>query len=211
MKPSLLTFVFVLARASTSTIRIKLMTRLILTFMVLFILCLQAVAQQVNFNNSVLSSPPDRLVYSNFVALIGSPLTEPATFVAQLYYGANPGSLQPITAIGPARFRPGTTGPGLWLGGNRTLIGFNIGDTVTLEVRAWDAGGIGLTFDQVRASGGWYAFSQAFTYVIPPAAQIPSSYYMENFRAFSTIPEPAIAAFLAAGLPLLWLFSRKKK
>jgi hypothetical protein len=190
------------------------MTRFLFIFLVLLVLCLQAVAQQINFNNAVLSTPPDRLVYMTVgpecFPVVGSPTTEAPTFVAQLYYGSDASSLQPV-AIGPARFRPATTGPGLWLGGNRTLIGFNIGDTVTLQVRAWDAAGTGLSFDAARAVGRWWAVSDNFTYTIPPAAGVPSAYFMHNFSSFGCIPEPSAAVSLVAGIPVVWLFLRRKR
>src|SRR5215207_5577899 len=115
-----------------------------------------AFSQLVNFNNANLSEPPDRTAYmpDMVTPVIGSPIAEAPTFVAQLYYGANGAgadSLQPV-ASPPARFRgPPLLNPdGLWMGGLRTLTGFAHGDTVTLQVRAWDAGGTRLTYDKVR-------------------------------------------------------------
>jgi hypothetical protein len=154
---------------------------------VLLLLPVFARGQQVNFNNSILAEPPDRTVYMGDMEtpVVGSDTSMPATFVAQLYYGDDASNLNPITAIGPARFRPGTIGPGLWLGGNRTLTGFSVGDSVTLQVRAWDAAGVGRTYDQTRAAGGMYGESVPFTYLIPPAAGPSTNYYMYNFRSFS--------------------------
>ena len=61
----------------------------------------------VNFANSVtFSTTADRVVRNvDGIPLAGSDLSQPASFVAQLYYGANAGSLQAHTAT-PARFRP---------------------------------------------------------------------------------------------------------
>jgi hypothetical protein len=84
------------------------------------------------------------------------------------------------------------------------LSGFNIGDTVTLQVRAWDAGGIGLTYDDVKAAGGLWGGSITLTYLIP-AGTFQDLYYMHNFQSFSLVPEPStIALVVVAAFGLLW-------
>jgi hypothetical protein len=153
----------------------------VLAFLALPIPC--ALSQTVNVNNAnlLLLGPPDRTVYmpDMVTPIIGSPTTEAPTFVVQLYYGTNGASadsLQPV-ASPPARFRPnGVPPPGAWLGGTRILVGFVIGDIVTLQVRAWDAAGIDLTYGDVKAGGGFWGDSATFTYRIPPNLVSPDAY-----------------------------------
>src|SRR5688572_7926756 len=87
---------------------------------------LGALAQTVDFNNTrTLSATADRRVYK----IPSGPLVG-THFVAQLYYGANAGSLSPVTS-NPVRFRniPNTDPlAGTWSGATRTLTGFNAGD-----------------------------------------------------------------------------------
>ena len=158
----------------------------------------------VNFANSVtFATTADRLVRNpDGTPLTGSPTTDPATIVAQLWYGANAGSLQAHT-VAPSRFRPGSTG--LWLGGPRTLTGFAPGTTLTLQVRAWDMR-TGATWD-VASIGGQ---SGTFAYTIPlDPLSPPAAYFMENMRG-ALIPEPAPILLLGAAIPALWLLTRRK-
>src|SRR5215211_3385919 len=91
-------------------------------------LAASAFAQQVAFTNGrIFDTPADRLVYMpDGTGVVGSDVTQPPTFVAQLYYGTTgvPEDTLQAVPVAPARFRPATTGPGVWLGGNRTLWGF---------------------------------------------------------------------------------------
>jgi hypothetical protein len=172
-----------------------------------------AFAQVVNFNNSVLVEPPDRTVYmSDMITPVrGSTTTAPATFVAQLYYGAvgaSESSLTPVTAAA-ARFRPVGTGDGLWLGGNRTLTGFQVGDIVTLQVRAWDAGGIGRTYAEARQLN-LYGDSATFTYKVAPGTAVPSDAYMYGFTSFSLVPEPSVIGLGLIGIGALFMLRRRK-
>jgi hypothetical protein len=176
----------------------------LIPFVVLLVGVTGALAQVVDFNNNrTFTTPGDRLVRDSDMTtpLVGT------NYVAQLYYGADASSLQPVTST-PARFRVETTAsPGTWSGGNRTLTGFASGSTVTLVVRAWDAN-LG-TFDQARAAGAW-GESAAFTYIIPPAGSPPAAFYMENFRGFSLVPEPSVIGLGLIGVgALVWLRRRK--
>jgi hypothetical protein len=174
-----------------------------------------AFSQVVNFNNANLPEPPDRTVYmpDMVTPLVGSPTTEAPTFVAQLYYGADGADADSLQAVSypPARFRPaGVSRAGEWLGGTRTLAGFTVGQTVTLQVRAWSAGGIGLTYDEARTAGGFWGDSATFTYRIPPNLVSPDAYYMYNFQSFSLVPEPSSIALVVAGAIGLLLSTRRK-
>jgi hypothetical protein len=127
-----------------------------------------ALGQTVNFNNnSLFTTTADRLVRAED----GTPLVG-TNYVAQLYYGASAGNLIPVSNA-PARFRTmTTTAPGTWVGGIRTLSGFSPGDTVILQVRAWDVTGFS------------HGESAPFEYVIPVAGSGVTNYYIENFRGF---------------------------
>jgi len=162
----------------------------------------------VNFaNNVAFTTTANRLVYSyDCTPLVGSDLSDPPSYVAQLYYGANAGSLQAHTAS-PARFRPGTSGPGIWIGGTRTLTGFAPGTTLTLEVRMWDMR-TGVTYDVAAYRGQ----SGTFTYTIPlDPLSAPAAYFMENFRGFGCIPEPASILLLGAAVPVFWVAMRRTR
>src|SRR4051812_21083461 len=97
------------------------MNKLLVALLLTFVLASSAHAQAiVNFNNSVsFGTPADRLVYAdNF----GTPLVG-TQFRAQLYAGTQgtaPADFEAIPTSAPFR-APGTTGPGTWSGGNRTL------------------------------------------------------------------------------------------
>ena len=161
-------------------------------------------AQTVDFNNTrTFSTVADRRVHD----LQTGPLVG-THFVAQLYYGANAGSLSPVTS-NPVRFRniPNTDPlAGTWSGATRTLTGFNAGDVVTLQVWVWDATG-GATF----ASSSVRGQSATFSYRIPAGGSLPTEYYIEGFRSFTiNVPEPSIIAFGAMGAVALLAIRRRK-
>jgi len=140
----------------------------------------------VDFNNNrVFSTVADRDVYN----VDGTPLVG-THYLAQLYYGIDAGSLQPV-ANAPARFRdpasipPGSTLGGTWVGGSRTLVGFAEGQTVTLAVRVWDSTS-GATWETAAVR----MQSAPFIYTIPHRGAAPSAYYMENFRAIRPLSPP---------------------
>jgi hypothetical protein len=169
----------------------------------------------VAFRNDNLTAPPDRLVRC------GDPLVG-TTFAAQLLYGTDPVSLTPHPTL--AYFRaPTTSSPGTWSGGNRTLSGIaapppgGVGPTIWLQVLAWDSGANRtVTFDQARASGGFWGMSQVFSYqqrLSNPPDPV-SDTAMHNFAGFgplSCIPEPATALFLLPAVAVVWLLKRRTK
>jgi len=178
----------------------------LIPFLVLLAGATIAMAQgTVNFANSVtFATTADRLVRNpDGTPATGSLTTDPATLVAQLYYGANAGSLTAHTAT-PARFRPGSTG--LWLGGARTLTGFAPGTTLTLEVRAWDMR-TGATWETAAIRGN----SGTFTYTIPlDPLSPPAAYFMEGMRGFTLVPEPSVIGLGLIGVGALFMLRRRK-
>ena len=184
------------------------MNKLLLNLILSLVMASTAWSQgTVNFaNNVAFTTVADRLVRGpDGSPLVGSDLSDPPSYVAQLYYGANAGSLQAHTAA-PARFRPGTSGPGIWLGGTRTLTGFAPGTTLTLEVRMWDMR-TGATWD----TAAFWGQSGTFTYTIPlDPLSPPAAYFMENFRG-TWIPEPAPILLLGVTIPALWLAMRRRR
>jgi hypothetical protein len=167
---------------------------------------------QVQFANNVVwktSTDVSRLVYLGTVAagneIVGT------QFRAQLYYGANASSLQPVATTGNAFRAPGTTSPGTWASpGLRTLAGFDTGSSVTLQVRAWDSTGGFTTFEQALAAGRQTGVSLPFTQVVAPPGQSPDAYYIEGLRAFAVgVPEPS--TFALAGLGILGLVMARRR
>jgi hypothetical protein len=163
-----------------------------------------AVAQTVDFNqNRTFATTADRRVYNQdgTTPLVGT------DFVAQLYYGANAGSLNPVTS-NPVRFRNVPTSDalaGTFSGATRTLTGFVAGDVVTLQVRAFNSAG-GATFDTAGVRGT----SGTFTYRIPAAGDPPTAFYIENFRSFSVVPEPSVIGLGLIGITALVMLRRRK-
>jgi hypothetical protein len=160
-------------------------------------------AQTIDFNNTrTFATPADRLVRN-----VDGSLLVGTDFVAQLYYGADAGSLQPVTS-NPVRFRnlPASDPlAGTWSGATRTLTGFNAGDVVTVQIRAWNGAG-GATYDTAAVRG----LSGTFTYRIPAAGSLPTDYYIENFRTFTLVPEPSIIGLGLVGAGALLLLRRRK-
>ena len=161
----------------------------------------------VAFRNDNLTAPPDRLVRCGGEPLVGT------TFAAQLLYGNDPSSLQPHPTL--AYFRaPGTSSPGTWVGGNRTLTGAGgVGTTVWLQVLAWDSGSARtITFDQARAQGGLWGESQLFSYVqflSSPPDPVNDTKMME-FAGFSLVPEPSVIGLGLIGIGALFMLRRRK-
>jgi hypothetical protein len=140
----------------------------------------QAIVNFGNHSNVAFTATADRQVYLDYVG--GTPLVG-LNYGAQLYYGRDATSLTPATP--PARFRAlNTLLPGTWAGGNRTLLGFNYGDTVILQVRVWDMNQFP-TFEHAAWAGGVTGVSAPFQYLAGTPSQPPSAFVMENFRAFA--------------------------
>jgi hypothetical protein len=157
--------------------------------------------QGVYFSNThPFVTPADRKVYASD----GQPLVG-THFVAQLYYGTAASSLTPLTTS-PAPFRNvSVTDPlaGTWVGAHRLLEGMMSGQVATLQVCAWDATG-GLTIDEAKLLGRAWGESATFTYRIPGVGP-DFLWYMEEFRAFTLVPEPSIIALVLVGFGGLWL------
>jgi len=161
----------------------------------------------VNFGNGVAfttATDQSRLVYLGSIGagkeLIGT------QFAAQLYYGPSAANLQAVATTGNLFRAAGTTSPGTWSsGGTRTLTGFLAGDTVMLQVRAWDTT-TGATYDAATTRGA----SQVFSYVVPAAGSLASAFY-KNLRGFAVVvPEPSTFAFAGIGLLGLIMARRRK-
>jgi len=159
-----------------------------------------------------LPSPPDRLIRfaENLAPATGTNIQ------VQLYVGADAGSLNPISAA-PGRLRASTTTiPGVWSGGgDRTLTGFNFGQQVFLQVRAWDIND-GATFEAASLNvnrQGYLGTSTPFLYQIPTSASSPPpEFFMVNFSGFNIVPIPEPSTFALAGLgaAALLIFRRRK-
>ena len=168
----------------------------------------QTFTPQVDFNNHrTYATVRDRDVYNplDCTPLVGT------QYRAQLYYGADAGSLQAVTAA-PATFRDpanipaGSPLPGTWIGGTRVLTGFAAGQIVILQVRIWDS-----TTGADYASAGVRGESATFTYQVPPAAALPSAYYLENLSSFGCIPEPSMIGLSVLGAGALLVAYRRTR
>jgi len=145
-----------------------------------------------------------RVVYVNSTApgneLVGT------QFRAQLYYGVNAASLIAVATTGNAFRAPGTATPGTWASpGFRTLVGFTEGNTVTLQVRAWDSTGGFATWESALNKGQ----STTWTYTVPAPGSPAGAFYLEGLRSFAVVPEPG--TFALAGLGLLGLVMARRR
>jgi hypothetical protein len=144
----------------------------------------------VNVNNRGLN-PPQLVVTQDGVPLTGT------QFVAQIVYGPAPGSL--TNKLGdPMPFRSTTSAfPGAWNPGAnsiRTLEGYVEGQTVFMQVYAWNAAlysGLeeardGFLLWTCRISGPSFGASGVFTYRVGPSSN-PSSLNLVNFRSFTLL------------------------
>jgi len=165
------------------------------------------------FLNNVPFQTPDptggnRLVYLD---AIGGTKLVGTQYLAELYYGPDAGSLQPLpTAI--AHFRvPTTLQPGTWNSSQPDVIlpGF-VGNQVTLQVRVWD-GDQFASYEQALGHGQTGA-SALFFYTIPPScAPNASACYMEGLRAFALVPEPTVFVLSFIGLASLLLVRKIRR
>jgi hypothetical protein len=144
----------------------------------------------VNVNNRGLN--PLQLV----VTQDGTPLTG-TQFVAQIVYGPDPNSL--TNKLGdPMPFRATTTAfPGTWNPGAnsiRTLVGFVEGQTVSMQVFAWNSALFSrleearhdFSLWTCRISGPSFGGSGVFSYRVGSASE-PSSLNLVNFRSFTLL------------------------
>jgi hypothetical protein len=185
----------------------------LIPFLVLLAGVTGALAQgTVTFVNSgSFPTTADRNVYLDRADGSAAVLMVGQNYVAQLYYGADAGSLAAHSAA-PSRFRVSTTAsPGTWAGGTRTLTGFTSGQTVTMQVRVWDAGntsGTPLTsWDQASVRNA----SSIFTYTVPAAGAPANHLLMDNLRAFTVVvPEPSVIGLGLIGVGALFMLRRRK-
>ena len=198
--------------------RMKLLTALLL----LIVLASHSSGQgTVTFQNSVAFQTVDPTGGGRLVYDCGSPLS-PTTgvglsgtqYVAELYFGADASSLQPLTGS-ISRFRGTTTqNKGKWAttgiyGPNDfvALPGYFPGQTVTLEVKVWDF----RTATTYEAATGFTLSSAPFAYTIPAPADAPFKFYMEGLQAFACAPEPSTVSLSFMGLGVLLVWARNKR
>jgi len=164
----------------------------------------------VDFDNENLKPPPNpRVRFSNGAGVVST------NYVAQLYYGSATSSDTSLTPVAdpPAHFdHPPTIRPGYWLGGMRTLAGFDPGDTVRLQVRVCDitqAPAYELAAANKLAEFG---MSPSFLYLIPPDGAPESACAMANFQGYSlsSVPEPGVWPLTLLGIAAIWLLRRRR-
>ena len=176
----------------------------------------------VNFANATSAygtTVPDHLLRWGLAELAGTLVASNSggmnftSLRAQLFYGAStintPGSLVSVTDA-PASFRASTSAnAGAWLGGTRTLFGFQPGDTVMLNVIVWDSS---QTSDPLQGMFfGLFGTSGLFPYTIPAAGSPPTAYLPANQLPFLVgMPEPGTMALTALGVVVWLVLSRRK-
>lgn len=143
----------------------------------------------LQFCNSCLLSPPDRLVRD----VNGNPLAG-TNYVAQLYIGPGPDNLMPTTTS-PARFREvGAPLPGTWQPQTVRIAGFLPGP-IYLQVRVWDTT-VAQTYGEASASPtGQYGRSEVFVYnpcSSPPGILPRDCEKMLSFRGFTLRTNPSV-------------------
>lgn len=177
-----------------------------------------------NATSSYGSAVPDHLV--RFDATAGAALNgvlvssnagglNLSTLRAQLFYGASTisaaGSLTAVTDA-PATWRASTSAnAGSWLGGGRTLTGFQPGETVKLNIIVWDTAVTPDPLSQL-ADDGYYGTSGLFNYTIPAIGSPPTAYLPSLQQPFSVgiVPEPSTFALAGLGAAALLIFRRRK-
>jgi hypothetical protein len=135
------------------------------------------------------------------------------TVLAMLYV-APAGTLDELllttngVAGGPAPFNTGGQA-GYFTGGQRVITGFNGGQTVTVQVRAWIASA-GATYDEARAFNPLMVEeSNLIQIVLQSAPNTPNN--MVGLNSFTIgIPEPSSIALGLLGLGAIALFRRRK-
>ena len=133
---------------------------------------------------------------------------------AQLFYGAStinsPMSLSAVTNA-PATFRSSTSAnAGSWIGGTRTLWGFNPGDTVHLNIMVWN---LDYGIDPWHQAFGLdAAMSGIFSYTIPVSGSPPTAYLPAAQVPFfyPGVPEPGSLTLIAFGGMAWWLWRLRK-
>jgi hypothetical protein len=174
----------------------------------------------VQFQNGQISfaTAADRLVY---LGAVGGTKMTGTNYTVGLYYmaGADQAIMSPTagTLAGAlALGRVSTTAtPGVWnngtAGNTRILLGVDITQTATLQVRAWDGTKYG-SFAQAFAAGE-YGWSNPFNQRMPDFAHgdPATAAYMEGLRAFAIVPEPSTIALGVLGVAGLLALRRRNK
>jgi hypothetical protein len=110
---------------------------------------------------------------------------------------------------GPVGFNTGAQA-GYFTGGQRTITGFNGGQTVTVQVRAWIASA-GATYEAARAFDPFQvAESNLIQIVLQSAPNTPNNLVGLQFVG-AIVPEPSTWALLGLGSALFWSATRRRR
>jgi hypothetical protein len=183
---------------------------------------------QVDFRNTeaFATTDPASATGNRLVYAVGSPLNAATgvgltgtNYVAQLYAGADAGSLSPVTTS-ISRFRNTTsTAKGKWglqtilVAANNplTLPNNDFGTTAFLKVVVWDFDLNGGLAGNYATANGNKGESAVFTYKVPVAGDlVPGDYFMEGMGSFALVPEPSAIALSIMGVAGLLLIRRRK-
>jgi hypothetical protein len=163
----------------------------------------------VNFANIIISGG-ERIVDAPIYEPNGTTLATGPAYMAQLYAGANAGSLAPVGA--PAPFLTGG-GAGYFSGGARTIEAVAPGADAVIQVRAWRAAD-GATWEEAsQSAAGWIGESAIITVGTggdgsPPRLPQPLL-GLDGFN-LTVVPEPSTIALGLLGLLGLAVMRRRK-
>jgi hypothetical protein len=175
---------------------------------------------QITFQNSVVFQTVDstggaREIYTStpFVAGSAGNGLSGTQYVAELYLGADAGSMAPMTSS-ISRFRAATSvNRGKWAatgvnGANDFMpTAFAPGTIVTCQVKVWDFS----LFPTYEAAAGVTGAGNVFTFKLAtPGDTTVQDFFMENMQAFALVPEPSAIALGVMGIAGL-LFIRRRK
>jgi hypothetical protein len=164
----------------------------------------------VYFSNRSLASGVDAQVT---VCENGARYPAGAGYLATLYWGWTPDSLQPALVLSGGNFvylaKSFAGETGYLNAGKQELVGTAEGAQVYMQMRAWE-GGSGSTYESALVAGKLVGFSNVFPVrlggdnQVPPLVPAP----LVGLQAFSLVslscmPEPAPLLLVLCGLPLL--------
>jgi len=150
--------------------------------------------------NAATASPPARADGATVLAML---YVGPAGTIDELLLSTNGVQGAPSTFLSGAQ-------AGYFTGGQRTITGFNPGQTVTVQVRAWIASH-GASWEAAGPGPAFREESNLIQIVLQGAPNVPNNMVgLQSFTIGSIVPEPSSIALGLLGLGAIALFRRRK-